>query len=400
MSIEVLDILCDLIRLPSVNPMGRDVQGDEYFEYRVTEYLEQLFQRLGLQYWRQSIGPKQDNIVAWMPGDVSPAAGGRVLLLEAHQDTVPVDGMTIPPWEPRVRNGRIYGRGACDIKGGMACMLTALSRLLTDKSPHRPNVLMACSVNEEYGTRGASRIPELWSNASGPLPFPPDAAIIAEPTELNVVVAHKGTVRWKCHTSGIAAHSSSPDRGENAIYHMAKVLGLLEQYASEILPQMPAHQRLGHPTLSVGLVHGGSSVNIVPDRCTIEIDRRVLPAEEPLVAYDQVCEYLQNKLGERFPLQHDPPYQHANGLTDENNTALAELLSCTIRRLGGPGRLEGVPFGTDAPAFATVGLPAVVFGPGSIAQAHTHDEWIAVEQLDLATDMLYEFALSFGNQRS
>ena len=109
--------------MPSVNPMGRDVDGPEYFEYRVTDYLEQLFARLGIPTWRQPIAPKRDNIVARLDGDPPLEAGGALVLFEAHQDTVPVDGMTIPPFDPQVRDGRLYGRGSCDIKGGMTAML-------------------------------------------------------------------------------------------------------------------------------------------------------------------------------------------------------------------------------------------------------------------------------------
>lgn len=399
MALDVVETLSDLIRLPSVNPMGRDVQGDEYFEYRVTAYLEALFDRLELRHRRQTIGPKQDNIVAILPGVSPQGKHTKTLLFEAHQDTVPVDGMTIPPWDAEIRDGRVFGRGACDIKGGMACMLTAISRLAEQNPDSRPTIVMACSVNEEYGTRGASQIPRMWLDEDERfLAHEPDAAIVTEPTELNVVVAHKGTVRWRCRTSGVAAHSSRPDQGDNAIYRMAAVVKALEKYANDILPGAAHHPRLGQPTLSVGLISGGSSVNIVPDHCTIEIDRRVLPNEDPATAYEQVRTYLRDQLGERFPIEHESPYQQAHGLTDNNNASLAELLSVTIRDLGGPGRCEGVPYGTDAPAFATANIPTVVFGPGSIDQAHTRDEWIRIDQLHAAVDILCEFALRFHGQ--
>lgn len=389
MPLDVLETLCDLVRLPSVNPMGREVGGDEYFEYQVTDYLQRLFERLGWPYRRQAIEPRRDNIVARVDGDVPAERGGAILMFEAHQDTVPVDGMTIPPWTPEIRDGRVYGRGACDIKGGMACMLAALSRLADERPAGRPTIVMACSVNEEYGFGGAPRIGDLWQGDSPFLPRAPDAVIVAEPTSLDVVVAHKGAVRWRCHTRGRAAHSSQPQAGDNAIYRMARVLATLERYARDTAPTLGQHALVGQPSLSVGLVSGGVSVNTVPDRCTIEIDRRVLPGEDPQAAYQHVVEFVARELRDDPLVEHAPPYLTSCGLSDELSRPFAERLSEIIRQGGGPGRCVGVPYGTDAPAFAGAGIPTVVFGPGSIAQAHTADEWISVEQLQRATEIFY-----------
>ncbi len=391
MPLDVVETLCDLVRLPSVNPMGRDVIGDEYFEYQVTEYLQRLFERLGWPWRRQAIEARRDNIVARVDGDVPPEQGGAILMFEAHQDTVPVDGMAIPPWTPEIRGGRVYGRGACDIKGGMACMLTALSRLAEERPAGRPTIVMACSVNEEYGFGGAPRMSELWADAAGFLPRAPDAVIVAEPTGLDVVVAHKGAARWRCHARGRAAHSSAPSAGDNAFYRMARVLSALERYARDVAPTLGRHPLVGQPSLSVGLISGGVSVNTVPDRCTIEIDRRVLPGEDPRAAFQHVVEYVDRELNDP-QVGHEPPYLISRGLSDELSRSFAICLSAAIRQSGGAGRCLGVPYGTDAPAFAGRGIPTVVFGPGAIAQAHTADEWIAIEQLHRATEILYRFA--------
>ncbi len=142
---------------------GATVSGPEYFEYRLTDYLEQLFARLGIPTWRQPIAEKRDNLLARLDGDPPLESGGTLVLLEAHQDTVPVDGMSIPPFDPQVREGRLYGRGSCDIKGGMATMLAALVRLAEKRPAPRPTVIMACTVNEEHGFTGATGLCELWS---------------------------------------------------------------------------------------------------------------------------------------------------------------------------------------------------------------------------------------------
>ena len=407
MPLDPLAILRELIALPSVNPMGRDVDGPEFFEYRVTDYLQELFTRLGWQWERQVIASKRDNIIARIDGGTPPEQGGPLLLYEVHQDTVPVDGMTIEPWNPLVRDGRIYGRGSCDIKGGMAAMLAALSRLAEDPPAARPTVILACSVNEEHGHSGAKGIAQLWRAGSvsarsleadcgsSLIPRPPDAIIVSEPTLLDVVVAHKGMIRWRLHTHGRAAHSSQPERGENAIFRMARVLDTLEKYQRDVVGTLAEHPRCGRPTLSVGTIRGGISVNTVPDRCTIEVDRRIVPGEVPATGVQHVVEYLANQLGPDFPVSHDPPEFSSTGLDDRDNGPLAERLCQAARAVAGQSEPIGVPYGTDASVFSALNIPTVVFGPGSIHRAHTADEWLALDQLQLATEIYYQFAKSF-----
>jgi len=407
MNLDVVHVLSDLVRIPSVNPMGRPVSGDIYYEHRVTGHLEALFLALGLPVERHTVAPLRDNIVTRVEGDVPPERGGKIVMLEAHQDTVPVEGMTIEPFTPKIERNRLYGRGSCDIKGGMSAMITAVARLSKEKPAGRPTVILACTINEEHGFTGATHWAATYSgkrpdSGHGPevappagrselLPRVPDAVIVAEPTKLNVVVAHKGAARWRCTTRGIATHSSQPHLGDNAIYHMARVLPVLEQYAKEVVPKLASHPLCGHPTLSVGLISGGISVNTVPDGCTIEIDRRVLPVENAQAALTHCLDYLQSKLGDGVPVVHEPPFMLTRGLADSDNGELADRLGSVIRRHGGPGERIGVPFGTDAPHFAATGCPTVVFGPGSIDQAHTADEWIDLDQLKTAAEILYDF---------
>ncbi|MGE0759110.1 MAG: M20/M25/M40 family metallo-hydrolase, partial [Pirellulaceae bacterium] len=272
MPLDVVSTLSDLVSRPSVNPMGRKVTGPEYLEHRVTEYLVQLFEQLRLPYELQQIEPQRSNLFARLDGARDPRDGGQLIVFEAHQDTVPVDGMTIPPWTPTVKDGRLYGRGACDIKGGMACMLTAISRLAEQRPADMPTIIMACSVNEEFGFSGAKDLGQLWARGESRLvPRVPDAVIVAEPTDLEVVVAHKGVMRWSITTRGRASHSSKPELGVNAVYSMAKVLNVLEEYARDVVAHRAHHPLVGRPSLSVGLIAGGISVNTVPDFCAIQV---------------------------------------------------------------------------------------------------------------------------------
>jgi acetylornithine deacetylase/succinyl-diaminopimelate desuccinylase-like protein len=391
MTLDLVKTLSDLVALPSVNPMGRVVSGPEYLEYRVTDYLEQLFKTLGLPYQRQTVEPRRDNIVARLDGAVPPSEGGPLVLFEAHQDTVPVVGMTIEPWTPVVREGRLYGRGACDIKGGLTAMLGAVARLAQERPRGMPTIVMACTVNEEHGFSGATALTKIWSQAGSIIARQPDAAVVAEPTQLQVVVAHKGVVRWRCHARGRAAHSSQPQLGVNAIFKMSSVLGALERYQSQVAPRLGQHALCGRPTLSVGTIAGGLSVNTVPDCCTIEIDRRLIPGENPNEAYRQVLDFVASELGADPAIEHERPFLIGVGLSDEANGPLAARMVAAAHGAGIPCDAVGVPYGTNAAAIAAAGVPSIVFGPGSIDQAHTADEWLALDQLAQASEALVQF---------
>lgn len=385
---DVIQLAQALVRIPSVNPMGRKMVGETYLEGRVTDFLENLFTTRGIPCQRHEVLPGRENIIAQVQRG-GPGAG--TIMLEAHQDTVPVDGMTIDPYSGEIRDGRLYGRGSCDIKGGMAAMLQTIVRLAGESSQTGANVVMACTVNEENGFDGARQLRSLWeSGESGLLPAAPDVIVVAEPTALNVVTAHKGAVRWRCSTVGQATHSSTPDQGSNAIYQMGSVLNRLESYASSLAGGSQSHPLVGRPTLSVGIIEGGISVNTVPDRCAVAIDRRLLPNESAASARAAVVTYLQEQLPE-LTLEHDDPFLAAPGLSDGHNGALARALSKVIQQFAHAGDIIGVPYGTDASTLASPQVPAVVFGPGDIAQAHTADEWIDVDQLRAAADILYAF---------
>jgi acetylornithine deacetylase len=377
--VETTRLLRDLVALPSVNPMGRPLQGPEVYEHRVTAYLEDFFRGLGVPYERQAVAPLRDNIVARC--DVPGAR--RTLLLEAHQDTVPTDHMTIDPFGAWIENGRLYGRGACDIKGGMAAMLAAFARVARDQPPGAANVVMACTVDEEHTFTGVSELVRRGLKA--------DLAVVAEPTQLNIVHAHKGVVRWHLLTTGRSCHSSSPEQGVNAIYRMGRVLVAVERYA-ERLRASRTDPLLGPPTLSIGRIEGGTSVNTVPDHCRVEVDRRVVPGEDPRAAPGQLAAYLKEEAGIDFPFTCAEPWMSKPALGPERSAELVALLGRAIDSVRGAHRVFAVPYGTDAATIAEAGIPAVVFGPGDIAKAHTCDEWVPLDEVEQASEILYRLA--------
>jgi acetylornithine deacetylase len=379
---EATRLLRDLVALPSVNPMGRDLPSELIYEHRVTGYLEGFFRGLGVPYERQTIAPGRDNIVARcdLPG------ARKTLMMEAHQDTVPVDGMTIEPFGARIEGNRLYGRGACDIKGGMAAMLATFARIVKEKPAGAANLVMACTVDEEHTFLGVQELVKRGVKA--------DYAVVAEPTLLNIVHAHKGVARWKLSTTGRSCHSSAPEQGVNAIYRMGKVLTLIECYAEELRASR-TDPLLGPATISVGRIDGGSSVNTVPDRCRIEIDRRIIPGEKPEEAPRQLAEFLE-RAGIDIPLDMTPLWINAPALSPRGSEDLVKRLGESINAVRGKHTVHPVPYGTDASTIAEGGVPAVVFGPGNIAQAHTCDEWLPLDELEQASEILYRLAISLS----
>lgn len=377
---ETTRLLRDLVARPSVNPMGRDtLNPDQVYEHRVTAYLEDFFRGLGVPYQRQACAPQRENILArWeRPG------ARRTLVLEAHQDTVPTDNMTIDPFAARVEGGKLYGRGACDIKGGMAAMLGTFARLVREKPANACNVVMACSVDEEHTFMGVRKMVETGLKA--------DMAVVAEPTCLNIVHAHKGITRWHVSTGGRSCHSSTPEQGINAVYRMGRLLVGIEKYAEQLRTSR-TDPLLGPPTLSVGRIEGGTSVNTVPDSCRIEIDRRLIPGEDPVAAPGQLADFLRQQAGVDFPFETHKPWMAKVALGSELSGELVQRLGQAINEVRGAHRVHPVPYGTDASTLAQGGIPSVVFGPGDIAQAHTRDEWVPLDEVEQASEILYRLA--------
>lgn len=386
--VDVVELLADLVRLPSVNPMGRPITGPELFEVRVSNFLCEYLRKLGVPWERVEIAPDRANVLARFEG----TPGQPTIVLDAHQDTVPVEGMVIPPYEPTIKDGRMYGRGSCDIKGGLAAMLTAFTRLVQNPPGVRPTVVCSFTCDEESTSIGINHLTDSWCGKAPPyklLPQAPDIAIVAEPTMLDAVVAHRGAIRWQISTTGRACHSSKPHEGVNAIYRMGQVLQHLAAYAEWLPKSRPEHPLCGPATLSVGVIAGGISVNVVPDRCTIDIDRRVLPGEDGSKVIPEVKAYLAERLD--FEVEHSLPNIASPPLGNELNGDWAAKLLKTVEPIVGVKQQIGVAYGTHASRFAQAGVPAVVFGPGDIAQAHTKDEWLCLESLRQGMECYYRF---------
>ncbi|MCH8839593.1 MAG: M20/M25/M40 family metallo-hydrolase, partial [Planctomycetes bacterium] len=259
------------------------------------------------------------------------------------------------------------------------------------------------------GFTGAKSLGRLWSQdetnsanlgeMTGPLTLEelqslrPRQAIVAEPTMLSVVVAHQGVIRWRCRVRGRAAHSSQPERGVNAIYAMARVVHAIEQFQFQVLSQRHAHPLCGSPSICVSTIQGGTGVNSVPDEVAIDIDRRVAPGEQSDVAYQELVDYVAKQADcGQATIEHELPWLESPGLDDQHNREWGRRLAAVVRSTGSACELVGVPYGTDAPAIAAGGIPTIVFGPGSIDQAHTDDEWLDLQGLSRAVEIFCRLA--------
>lgn len=375
---SVIETLAELVRINSVNSSYEGGPG----EREIASWIKRFFEQRGIEVWEQEVFPGRPNIIARLPG----RGGSRRVILEAHTDTVSVQGMSIPPFEPRVEAGKMFGRGSCDTKAGLAAMMCAVASLHEDRIQPPCDVWLAAVVDEEFSYRG---VVTLCEGLTG------QAALVAEPTGLRAVIASKGVLRWRIVVRGRAAHSGKPHLGVNAINHMARVILALEEDHRNLAARV--HPLLGPATVNVGVVQGGVQVNFVPDRCSIEIDRRLLPGEtvETVLAHYQ-------KLLEGLKVQHPTldAFMERPMLTDEAletpaDSAPAQLASMLLKEMGLDGALGGVPFGSDASKLSRQGIPSLVFGPGSIDQAHAAVEFVELAQVERAFEFYRNFIVRF-----
>ncbi len=369
---EIEKLACDLIALPSVNPAFLPVNHRDAGEARMSDFLAATAAKAGLDIDLQTVFPGRRNVLARLTptGTIQ-----RRILLAPHMDTVAA--FSPDQFSPRLRHGRIYGRGACDTKGSVAAMLGAVMALARDKGrPAGTEIIFAGLIDEENDQAGSRALA-----ASG---FKADLAIVGEPTRLHVVTAHKGSLWLRLETRGKAAHGSCPHLGRNAVHEMARVVDVLETDYSRHL-QRRRHPLLGCATVSVGSVNGGSQPNIVPALCEATVDRRTLPGE----TWQSVRGELQELL-RRHKLQaliadakssNCPPME-----TSAKLPLVREFLQAARQKSP-----EGANYFCDASVLAQAGMASIVFGPGDIAQAHTAEEWIGSKSLEGATACLLKF---------
>ena len=379
---EILATLQDVVAIDSVNPA---LPGGGSGETGMVEYLGAFFDAADIPYELSEVLPGRSNIIARLEGHDA----DRAILFECHMDTASIEVMTIPPFEPHIRDGMLYGRGSCDTKAGGVGMIHAMKRLHEAGVRPPQTVLYAGAVDEEFLMRGSRHMAQHLEVA---------VAVIAEPTDLEVIRAHKGIVRFDIVVNGKAAHSSKPDLGVNAISKMARLILRIEEEmgAAHAGKSDPL---LGAPTMNIGTVDGGAQVNFVPDRCQVSVDNRILPSETPeevIGAFEAILARARAEDDELDVAMQAPSFACAAMGTTED-AAIVKRSAAACREVLGDTVIAGVPYGTDAGPFSDRGVPAVVLGPGSIDQAHGAVEWVECEQVLRASE-IYQHIMEKGTE--
>lgn len=370
---NTLQLLRDMIAIPSVNPMRAN--SGESVEKGMANFIENVLTGARIDCERQTVVEGRDNVIA-----IVHATNGDVngLMLNSHMDTVPVDNMSIKPFDPVIADGCVFGRGSCDAKASLAAMMSAVIEYANQPDRPRP-VVFAAMADEEFGFTGSWKLIEKS--------WPVSACVVGEPTLLRRVIAHKGIVRWRIEVRGLSAHGATPELGRNAVYDGARVALALEEYAQH-LREKQSHPRLGHSTLNVGRVTGGHAVNIVPDKCVFELEQRLLPGEDGAQAVKNCEQFLRDKIDKSVQFTFEAPYLIDPALETAAEAEIVEALARAQQdELGAERELAGANYGTDGSKLARAGIQTVVCGPGDIAQAHTANEFVEIKQLELATRM-------------
>ena len=350
------DLLAHLIRIDSVNP---SLIPGAAGEAELARFVSSWLQAHGIASTLDEAAPGRFSVIARVPG----SGGGRSLMLNAHLDTVGVGEMLLA-LEPVVREGRMYGRGSYDMKSGLAACMLALRD--ASRSALRGDVILTAVADEEHASLGIQSVLRQVRA---------DAAIVTEPTSLHLCVAHKGFTWHEVTTRGRAAHGSRPDLGTDAIVHMGRVLGRLEDLQRE-LESRPAHPRLGHASVHASLIRGGQELSSYPERCTLHVERRTLPGET-LKSIEAEWEALLR------PLSHESDFQAEQRVTlvreafevAEDASIVKALREQAEQVLGRAPGYMGQSFWMDAAFLAAAGIPTVVFGPHG-AGAHAAEEWV------------------------
>ena len=381
---DPVSILQQLIPIDSRNSLPLDREGERSSdEMGMCAWLVDFLEGLGMATRVTYAAPRRPNLVAFPR---LPNPSWATLAFQAHMDTVGTDGMAHDPFLPEIRDGRVYGRGACDTKGGMAAMLVATAGLLAGKVP--VNVMFVATCSEETGCQGSPFLDlSDWSI---------DGMIVGEPTGNRPVVAHKTNASFELLCRGVAAHGSRPEAGVNAICRAAEVVRFLDR---AIAPELAAHSAPGFAgsTLSVGMIRGGIKSNIVPDLCSLVVDMRLVPGTPPpesVVA--GIAERASRELG--FPVE--PGWRHVSpGLATPTDSRIVEAVQAALRRCGRDAATGTVSYCTDGGVFSTKGIDCVVLGPGDILQAHGATEYVDIDELRGAVEIYRAVGAELAAQR-
>jgi acetylornithine deacetylase len=370
--------LADLVRTNSINP---SLTPSGAGEREIATYVKQTMQQLGMTVAQHEPEPDRISTVGTLRG----MGGGKALMLNGHIDTVGIEHMP-NPFSADIRDGKLYGRGAYDMKGGVVAMLAAAKALKDAGAVLQGDLLIAAVADEEYASIGTADIATRYK---------PDAAIVTEPTELQLAIAHKGFVWLEVAVTGKAAHGSRPQLGIDANLKMGRFLHELDRFEQELRAREP-HPLIGPPTLHAAMINGGREMSVIADRCELRIERRTIPGETEAQTIAEIQTML-DRLSVADEAFHATvksffarePFEVAavDPIVQAVQAAAASVLAQPIE----PG---GVSFWTDAALLAAADIPTVVFGPIG-AGAHAAEEWIDLRSVEQAALIYAQTALAY-----
>jgi acetylornithine deacetylase len=372
-----IKLLRELVAVNSVNPtLVRGAAG----EREIADVIAAEMRRGGLDVSIETVTHGRPNVVGVLEG----RSAGRSLMLCGHTDTVGVTGM-IDPFTPVERDGRLYGRGSQDMKGGVAAMINAATTIASSGGLACGRIVVACVVDEEHSSIGADALVKSWRA---------DAAVVTEPTDLEIAVGHKGFAWVEVTVEGKAAHGSRPADGQDAILRLGRVLSRLEAL-DRTLQAQPPHPLVGTGSLHASIIEGGRELSSYPDRATLQMERRTLPTEAESVALHEVQQILDALVNEdrTFTATAKAMFSRpAYEIAAEHD--LPQVLAAAVAAAGGQTRTTGASFWTDAAVLGLAGIPSVLFGPGG-AGLHSTEEYVNVADVILCRDALVELARRF-----
>jgi acetylornithine deacetylase len=370
----VIRLLRDLVAVNSVNPtLVPGAPG----EREIADLVARELRGSGLDVSVEPVADGRPNVVGVLEG----RAKGRTLMFCGHTDTVGMDD----PFTPRERDGRLYGRGAQDMKGGVAAMMSAAA-VVAQRGLAAGRLIVAAVVDEEHSSIGADALVARWRAEAG---------VVTEPTDLAIAVGHKGFAWVEVTVDGKAAHGSRPAEGEDAILRLGRVLTRLETLDRELQMRTP-HPLVGTGSLHASFITGGRELSSYPDRATLQMERRILPHEPESIAVEEVRRILDALAaddptfrGSAAAMFSRPAYEVAR------NHDLPSRLSDALTRAGGQPRIAGASFWTDAAVLGHAGIPSILFGPGG-AGLHSTEEYVNLADVVLCRDALVELAGRFS----
>lgn len=378
---STIKLLHKLVAIDSINP---SLVPGAAGEAKIAHAIADEMQSFGMHVEVEDVAPGRPNVIGVLEG----RAPGRTLMLCGHIDTVGVAGMSAP-FAPLERDGKLYGRGAQDMKGGVAAMVGAARVLAENGGLQAGRLIVAGVVDEEYASIGAEALVKKWRA---------DAAVVTEPTDLLIGVGHKGFAWAEIEVTGRAAHGSRPREGRDAIFRMGRVLARLEEL-DRALQARPPHAIMGTASLHASIIHGGRELSVYPDQCVLQMERRTISSENGATALLE-AEHILNALREE-----DSEFEGSAKLMFERapyqipaQHELPKLLENGLRKLGRKAARGGLTFWTDAAILGEAGIPTVIFGPGG-AGLHSIEEYVLVEEVLACRDALAELARAFcGSQ--